>query len=92
MAPPGCRRVLVLVAATVLASVAGSAAGPPAVHWRLALPGWGQPVIDGATAYVLTRAHEIAALDTSTGSIRWRSYTGGPGDIPHRPCACRGRT
>ncbi len=57
-------------------------AAPPAVQWRQSLAGWGQPAVDEQTAFVLTRHHEIAALDVATGAVRWRAYTGGPGDTP----------
>ncbi len=61
---------------------APAAPAPPAVHWRQALAGWGQPAVDESTAFVLTRHHEVAALDVATGAVRWRAYTGGPGDAP----------
>ncbi len=57
-------------------------AAPPGVQWRQALAGWGQPAVDASTAFVLTRHHEIAALDVATGAVRWRAFTGGPGDTP----------
>ena len=60
----------------------GAAAGAPVVRWQLPLPGWGEPAADGSAAYVLTRAHEVVALDAATGSLRWRAPTGGPGDAP----------
>jgi outer membrane protein assembly factor BamB len=63
-------------------SVSAAPARPPAVHWRQPLAAWGQPAVDDSTAFVLTRQHEVAALDLATGAIRWRAYTGGPGDSP----------
>jgi outer membrane protein assembly factor BamB len=76
-----CRRwIAFFVLAGLGAGVAGP--GPPASRWRQALPGWGQPAADDTTAFVLTRRHEIAALDLATGALRWRADTGGPGETP----------
>jgi outer membrane protein assembly factor BamB len=69
-----------------MSSAAAAPPGPPAVLWRHVLPGWGQPAADDTTAFVLTRRHEVAALDLATGALRWRSYTGGPGDAPNGSC------
>jgi outer membrane protein assembly factor BamB len=46
------------------------------------LHGWGEPASDGSSTYVLTRGHELIALHTATGVLRWRAPTGGPGDAP----------
>ena len=54
----------------------------PVVRWQLSLPGWGEPAADDSAAYFLTRTHEVLSIDAATGSIRWRSDTGGAGDVP----------
>jgi outer membrane protein assembly factor BamB len=54
----------------------------PVVRWQLPLPGWGEPAADDSTAYFLTRTHEVVSVDAATGSIRWRSHSGGAGDVP----------
>ena len=54
----------------------------PAVRWQLPVPGWGEPAADDSAAYFLTRTHEVVSVDAATGSIRWRSQTGGAGDLP----------
>ena len=54
----------------------------PVVRWQLPLPGWGEPAADDSAAYFLTRTHEVVSVDAATGSIRWRSHTGGAGDVP----------
>jgi outer membrane protein assembly factor BamB len=52
------------------------------VRWRLALPSWGQPAADAEAVYVLTRSHELIALEARTGAILWRGATGGDGEVP----------
>jgi outer membrane protein assembly factor BamB len=79
---PGRLSCAALMSLVAVAPVLATPAPPPAVHWRQTLAGWGQPAVDAATAFVLTRHHEVAALDLATGAIRWRAYTGGPGDAP----------
>jgi hypothetical protein len=54
----------------------------PAVRWQLPVPGWGEPAADDSAAYFLTRTHEVLSIDGATGTIRWRSATGGAGDVP----------
>jgi outer membrane protein assembly factor BamB len=80
----GRRRLCGAVLASLVGawSVSAAPARQPAVHWRQALAGWGQPAVDDSTAFVLTRHHELVALDVTTGAVRWRAYTGGPGDSP----------
>jgi glucose dehydrogenase len=46
------------------------------------VPGWGEPAADDSAAYFLTRGHEVLAVDGATGSIRWRTATGGGGEVP----------
>ena len=74
--------IVVGLFATGGASPAAATPARPTVRWQQALPGWGQPVADDATAFVLTRRHDVVALDLTTGAVRWRAYTGGPGDAP----------
>src|SRR5687768_2658928 len=76
-------RSAILLCFLGIGSAAANPSGPPPVQWRHALPGWGQPAADDTTVFVLTRRHELAALDLATGSLRWRAYTGGPGEAPH---------
>jgi len=54
----------------------------PGVRWQLPVRGWGEPAADDSAAYFLTRTHEVLSVDGATGSIRWRSATGGAGDVP----------
>ena len=69
--------------ASALVSAAPAPRRPtPVVRWQLPLPGWGEPAADDAAAYFLTRTHEVVSVDAATGSIRWRSQTGGAGDVP----------
>ena len=71
-----------------LGAMASASAAPaprratPVVRWQLTLPGWGEPAADDSAAYFLTRTHEVLSIDAATGSIRWRSDTGGTGDVP----------
>ncbi len=75
-----------LIAAWLGETLASAAPPPrsstPGVRWQLPLPGWGEPAADHSAAYFLTRAHEIVAIDAASGAIRWRSPTGGLGDVP----------
>src|SRR5215207_2415673 len=54
----------------------------PAIRWQVPLPGWGEPAADASAAYFLTRDHDVVAVDIETGTVRWRSTTGGAGDVP----------
>lgn len=54
----------------------------PNARWQLPLPGWGEPAADDSAAYFLTRTHEVVSVDAANGSIRWRSETGGAGEVP----------
>ena len=54
----------------------------PVARWQLPLPGWGEPAVDDSAAYFLTRTHDVVAVDAASGSIRWRSHTGGDGEVP----------
>jgi outer membrane protein assembly factor BamB len=36
--------------------------------------------VDGSSAYFLSRRHEVLAVDTATGTVRWKQHTGEPGD------------
>jgi len=69
--------------ATALAAAApASPRTTPVVRWQLSMPGWGEPAADDSAAYFLTRAHEVVSVAAATGSITWRSHTGGAGDVP----------
>ena len=69
--------------AVMLLSAAPATATPPvAVRWQLAKPGWGEPAVDRDTAYFLTRAHELVAVDRTSGAIRWQATTDGDGEVP----------
>jgi len=70
------------IAATAFVTAAPARRAIPSVRWQLPLPGWGEPAVDDAAAYFLTRAHELVSVDAVTGAIRWRSSTGGGGDFP----------
>jgi len=70
------------MAATALLSTAPARRAIPLVRWQLPVPGWGEPAVDDSAAYFLTRTHEVLSVDASTGSIRWRSTTGGGGEVP----------
>jgi outer membrane protein assembly factor BamB len=54
----------------------------PVARWQQALPGWGEPAADASAAYFLTRDHEVVAVDIATGSLKWRTRTGGTGEVP----------
>jgi outer membrane protein assembly factor BamB len=54
----------------------------PVVRWQVPLPGWGEPAADDSAAYFLTRTHEVVSIDAASGSIRWRTDTGGAGEVP----------
>ena len=79
-----------LIGGWVAAASVVSAAGPPRaaprpaplVRWQLPMPGWGEPAADDSAAYFLTRTHEVVSVDGATGSINWRSPTGGEGEVP----------
>jgi outer membrane protein assembly factor BamB len=66
----------------VISATAAAAAPPPVVRWHLATPGWGEPAVDADAAYFLTRAHEVVALDRTSGTLRWRTSTDGDGEVP----------
>lgn len=77
------RQATVFVGVLLAHSPAHAASGSrPTVQWRQTMLGWGQPAADASTVFVLTRRHEVAALDLATGAIRWLASTGGPGDAP----------
>jgi len=75
-----------LLCSWISAAIVSAAPAPrrstPVVRWQLALPGWGEPAADDSAAYFLTRAHEVVSVDAARGSIRWRSHTGGAGEVP----------
>jgi outer membrane protein assembly factor BamB len=52
----------------------------PTAVWTHAVDGWGEPAVDGDSIYLLTREHAVAAVDATTGAVRWRVTTGGGGD------------
>jgi outer membrane protein assembly factor BamB len=54
----------------------------PAIVWRQAYHGWGEPATGGGSTYALTREHDVLALDAATGAPRWRAFTGGAGEVP----------
>lgn len=69
------------LAAGIDVPAAARPADPPTV-WRQAYHGWGEPATGGGSAYVLTREHDVLALDATTGAPRWRGFTGGTGEVP----------
>jgi outer membrane protein assembly factor BamB len=76
-----------LAMAVVGAAVAGAApvadrgrgVRPPRLVWHVPGEGRGTPALDGATAYFLSRQHEVVAVHRRTGKERWRRHTGEPG-------------
>src|SRR4051812_12027945 len=56
------------------------AAPVPTALWQTEGEGRGRPAIDGTTAYFLSKRHEVLALDTADGAVRWRQGTREPGD------------
>lgn len=71
-----------LVAPALVSAAPAPQRAIPVVRWQLPLPGWGEPAADDSAAYFLTRTHEVVSVDAAAGSIRWRSPTGGAGDVP----------
>jgi outer membrane protein assembly factor BamB len=51
-----------------------------APRWRVAAEGRGQPAVIADTAWFLTRRHEVMAVNTVTGQVRWKTSTREPGD------------
>ena len=83
MTPLGFRAFLLGagLAAGIDVPAAARPADPPTV-WRQAYHAWGEPATGGGSAYVLTREHDVLALDATTGAPRWRGFTGGTGEVP----------
>ena len=76
------RRALVVLCLASFAMPAGAAESHvPIPIWRLRVHGWGEPASDGSSTFVLAQGHELLAVDTATGTIAWRSPTGGPGEV-----------
>jgi outer membrane protein assembly factor BamB len=48
--------------------------------WHVPEPGRGGPAADDTTAYFLSTAHEVLAVDIATGVVRWRRKTLEEGD------------
>lgn len=78
------RYVAIGLAVTVLTLNAGLLAQPPNLPrpapnttpiWKVAGESVGQPAHDGETAYFLSRAREVVAVDAATGAVRWRTST-----------------
>ncbi len=59
--------------------VAGPPPAPP-VLWRVDEEGRGRPAHDARTAYFLSTHHTVVAVESATGSVRWRQPTGEPGE------------
>ena len=54
--------------------------GTPRMLWSVPLAGqWAAPAADDATVYFELRDHGIAAVDRTSGRLRWQSHTGIPG-------------
>jgi outer membrane protein assembly factor BamB len=81
----------VLLATTLFVAVRPSAAVPPATPrghqeaavepvWHLAGEGRGRPLLDAGAVYFLTKHHELLAVDAASGTARWRTLTGEPGE------------
>ncbi|MEP6915046.1 MAG: PQQ-binding-like beta-propeller repeat protein [Acidobacteriota bacterium] len=47
--------------------------------WHIAGQGRGRPVVHGDAVYFLSKGHEVLAVDTVSGALRWRRRTGEPG-------------
>jgi outer membrane protein assembly factor BamB len=58
----------------------GSIEESRATLWHVSGEGRGVPVVDGSTAYFLSKRHEVIAVDASSGAVRWRRSTGANGD------------
>jgi outer membrane protein assembly factor BamB len=51
--------------------------GPEAsVIWKLAMHAYGHAAADPATAYFLSASHEVVAVSSHDGALRWRQPTG----------------
>jgi outer membrane protein assembly factor BamB len=70
---------LVLWLAAVVVKGSGGGAGVTP-RWQVAGEGRGTPALSGGTAYFLTRHHEVVAVASGTGQVRWTRNTGEPGD------------
>jgi len=55
---------------------ASSHVSEPQLIWQVHGDGQGTPTADHATAYFLSRRHEVTAVDVATGSVKWRGLTG----------------
>src|SRR5262245_56085817 len=60
--------------AAILASLTAGCVAPgrTQVLWTTPLVGWGRPSVRADSVYMLSRAHEMVALDKTTGAVRWR--------------------
>jgi outer membrane protein assembly factor BamB len=60
--------------AGALLNVFGQESVPRRV-WHVPEPGRGGPAADDTSAYFLSKAHEVLAVDIATGNVRWRRPT-----------------
>ena len=52
----------------------------PPVLWHVEGEGRGRPATNGTSVYFLGKQHEVVAVDTQAGRVRWRTATGEPGE------------
>jgi outer membrane protein assembly factor BamB len=64
----------------LLLETAGTPTPTPMMAWHVDGEGRGRPAIDGGSVYFLSKRHEVLALDSSKGTLRWRQNTNEPGD------------
>jgi outer membrane protein assembly factor BamB len=53
----------------------------PVQLWRVEGAGRGLPAADSSTVYFLTKQHEVVAVDTASGMVRWKRNTGESGGM-----------
>jgi outer membrane protein assembly factor BamB len=76
----GIARALALLAGVGACAIGGwpGARGKEAVPrriWHVPEPGRGGPAADETSAYFLSKAHEVLAVDSASGHVRWRRKT-----------------
>lgn len=73
-----CTTVWVMVAGLVAGGHAAAQPVPPRITplWTVAGTGSGTPLVDGDTAYFLSRDRDVTAVHVATGEVRWRTGTG----------------